>query len=256
MSKARYVTGLRAVEQLLSSRDVEIRKLYAEYQSANDRVEAAIARANARGIEIQLANRARLAQISGESRHQGLVAEIARSTVLDESGLRSMVEGRLTGSDAKALLLLILEGIQDPHNLGACLRTADATGVDAVVVPRHGAAGLGPTVSKVAAGAAESLCFAAVANIGRVIGWLQEYGVVVIGTSDAADQSLYQCDLVGPLAFVMGREESGLRKGILERCDQLVSLPMSGAVSSLNVSVATGVCLYEVLRQRNREISD
>lgn len=253
MSKARYVTGLRAVEQLLGSRVVEVRKLYAEYQTANVRVEAAISRANALGIEIQAANRARLTQISGESRHQGLVAEIVRSTVLDEGGLRSLVEGRLTDSDAPPLMLLILDGIQDPHNLGACLRTAEATGVDAVVVPRHGAAGLGPTVSKVAAGAAESLKIAAVANIGRVIGWLQEYDVAVIGTSDAATQLLFQCNLTGPLALVMGREETGLRKAIEERCDQLVSLPMSGAVSSLNVSVATGVCLYEALRQRNRK---
>lgn len=251
MSKARYVTGLRAVEQLLSKRVVEIRKLYAEYHTVNVRVGAAIARAKEQGIEIQAANRARLTKMSGESRHQGLVAEIVRSTVLDEGDLRSLVEGRLADSDAKPLLLLVLDGIQDPHNLGACLRTADATGVDAVVVPRHGAAGLGPTVSKVAAGAAETLNFAAVANTGRVISWLQEYAVTVVGTSDTAGQSLFQCDLTGPLALVMGCEETGLRKGILERCDQLVSLPMSGAVSSLNVSVATGVCLYEALRQRN-----
>ena len=126
----------------------------------------------------------------------------------------------------------------------------DAAGVDAVVVPRHGAAGLGPTVSKVAAGAAESLPFATVANVGRVLEWLADYGVTRIGTSDRADASLYDTALDGHLALVMGREETGLGKGIAARCDQLVRLPMTGTVSSLNVSVAAGVCLYEALRQR------
>ena len=249
MSKAKYVAGLRAVEQLLSSKSAEVQRLYAEYQTANPRVEAVIADANRRGVEVQSANRARLQQISGESRHQGVVAEVRRSTVLDEAGLRSMVESRLQESGPK-LLLLLLDSIQDPHNLGACLRTADAVGVDAVIVPRHGAAGLGPTVSKVAAGAAEHLPFAPVANLGRVMSWLADYGVAIIGTSDKGTRSVYDTDLDRPLVLVMGREESGLNKRIAERCDELLSLPMQGEVSSLNVSVATGVCLYEVLRQR------
>ncbi|MCH8099057.1 MAG: 23S rRNA (guanosine(2251)-2'-O)-methyltransferase RlmB, partial [Proteobacteria bacterium] len=147
-------------------------------------------------------------------------------------------------------LLLVLDGIQEPHNLGACMRTADAAGVDAVIVPRHGAAGLGPTVSKVAAGAAEQLLFAPVANIGRVLAWLTEYGIRVIGTSDKAESSLHEADLTGSVALVMGREHTGLSKRIASRCDTLVSLPMAGVVSSLNVSVATGICLYEIVRQR------
>ena len=249
MSKSNYVTGLRAVEQLLSTKDSDVHRVYAEYQTANPRVEALIASANSRGIEVQPANRARLQQISGESRHQGIVAEVRRSTVLDEAGLRSMVEERLQQTDAH-LTLLMLDGIQDPHNLGACMRTADAAGVDAVIVPRHGAAALGPTVSKVAAGAAEQLPFAHVGNLSRVLGWLADYGVTVLGTSDKGSKSLFDVDLKRPLVLVMGREESGLAKGIAARCDELVSLPMHGAVSSLNVSVATGVCLYEVLRQR------
>jgi 23S rRNA (guanosine2251-2'-O)-methyltransferase len=248
MSKARYVTGLRAVEQLLSQRATEILKLYAEYQTANPRLEALIARASEQGVEIHSANRARLHQISGETRHQGVVAEIRRSRVLDEAALRDLVEKRL--AEERPLVLLILDGVQDPHNLGACIRTADAAGVDAVVVPRHGAAGLGPTVSKVAAGAAESMPFAAVGNLGRVLVWLREYGVSTIGTSDQAADSLYAGDLSGPLAFVMGREHTGLRKHIAERCERLVNLPMAGSVSSLNVSVATGICLYEAVRQR------
>lgn len=248
MNKSKYVTGLRAVEHLLSQRAAEVLKLYAEYQTANPRLESLIARAIEQGVEIQSANRARLQQISGETRHQGVVAEIRRSRVLDEAALRGLVEARLQGESSP--ILLILDGLQDPHNLGACLRTADAAGVDAVVVPRHGSAGLGPTVSKVAAGAAESIPFAAVPNIGKVMAWLKDYGFRIVGTSDRAPDSLYACDLTGPLALIMGREHSGLRKHIEERCDRLVKLPMAGSVSSLNVSVATGICLYEAVRQR------
>ena len=248
MKSARYVTGLRAVEQLLAG-DTEVRRLYVEYRSANPRVEALIRTARDCGIDIQEANRARLRQIGGEDRHQGVVAEIRRSSTLDEAGLRSLVEAKLT-EGGEPLLLLVLDGIQDPHNLGACLRTADAAGVDAVVVPRHGAAGLGPTVSKVAAGAAEVLPFAPVPNIGRVVDWLGDYGVLRLGTSDGVDETLYECDLGGPLALVLGREETGISRGVAARCDRVVSLPMTGSVASLNVSVATGVCLYEALRQR------
>ncbi len=247
---SQYVTGLRAVEQLFASEGAEVRRLYAEYQTANPRVAALIEEAQQRGIDVQAANRARLRQISGEVRHQGIVAEIRRSAVLDEAGLRTLVESRLEADEGRMLLLLILDGIQDPHNLGACLRTADAAGVDAAVVPRHGAAGLGPTVSKVAAGAAEALPFAAVPSLRKVLDWLGSYGVTIVGTSDKGDASLFDTDLNRPVALVVGREEAGLSKGVATRCDALVRLPMTGTVSSLNVSVAAGVCLYETLRQR------
>lgn len=249
MSKSNYITGLRAVEQLLATDASDVRRIYAEYQTANPRVEAVIKTARQNGIEIQPANRARLAQISGESRHQGVVAEVRRSTVMDEAGLRTMVEERL--QEGSPLLLLALDSVQDPHNLGACMRTADAAGVDAVIVPRHGAAGLGPTVSKVAAGAAEQLPFVPVGNLGKVLAWLGDYGVQCVGTSDKADSSLYDTDFGSSVALVMGQEHTGLGKGIAGRCDTLVSLPMRGIVSSLNVSVATGICLYEIVRQRS-----
>lgn len=250
MSRTNFVTGLRAVEQLLGSPSSDVRRLYAEYQTANPRVEAIIKLARSKGIEVQAANRARLAQISGESRHQGIVAQVRRATALDESGLRSLVEQRLGEEGERPLTVLLLDSVQDPHNLGACLRTADASGVDAVVAPRHGAAGLGPTVSKVAAGAAENLAFATVGNLARVLDWLGDYGVLRIGTSDRAEENVYDQDLSGPVALVMGGEHEGMSAKILNRCDRLVHLPMLGSVSSLNVSVATGVCLYEVLRQR------
>jgi 23S rRNA (guanosine2251-2'-O)-methyltransferase len=250
MSKSRFVAGLRAVEELLTNRSSVIRRIYAEYRTPNPRVEAVIAQAGEQGIEIQPANRARLQQMSGETRHQGIIAEIRRTSSLDEAALRTLVEKRLSEPRSPPLFLLILDGIQDPHNLGAVLRTADAAGVDAVAVPRHGAAGLTPTVSKVAAGAAERVPFATVANTGKVLAWLIDYGVAIVGTSDSATDCLYDADLTGPFALVMGREHSGLRKNIAERCHHLVSLPMHGTVSSLNVSVAAGICLYEALRQR------
>ena len=250
MSKPQYITGLRAVEQMVATEPTDIRRIYAEYQTVNPRVEAIIKAAKKAGVDIQVANRARLAQLGGETRHQGVIAEIQRSTVLDEAGLRTLVEQRLEAADSKPLLILVLDGVQDPHNLGACMRTANAAGADAVVVPRHGAARLSPTVSKVAAGAAEQLPLVTVGNLNRVLGWLADYGVRAIGTSDKADSGLYDADLTGPVALVMGREHTGLSKGIASRCDALVSLPMEGVVASLNVSVATGICLYEIVRQR------
>lgn len=251
MSKSQYITGLRAVEQLLTGDAVEVRRIYAEYQTANPRVEAIIKTARQDGIEVMPANRARLTQIGGESRHQGVVAEVRRSTVLDEAGLRTLVEESLVSNSEEPLVLLALDGVQDPHNLGACLRTADAAGVSAVIVPRHGAAGLGPTVSKVAAGAAEQLPFAAVPSLGKVLRWLGDYGIRIVGTSDRAEIDVFRADLTGPIVLVMGSEHKGLSKGITSRCDTLISLPMHGVVSSLNVSVATGVCLYEIVRQRS-----
>ncbi len=236
------------MEQLLGRDGTEVQSIYAEYRAANPRVTSLVALAKGKGIEVQSANRARLTQISGESRHQGIVAEVRRSTLLDEAGLRALLEHRLGAGESP--LLLMLDGIQDPHNLGACMRTAEAAGVVAIVVPRRGAAGLSPTVSKVAAGAAETLPFAAVANLGRVLDWLGDYGFLRVGTSDHAEASLYALDLTGPAAFIMGREESGLGKSLAQRCDVLASLPMLGEVASLNVSVATGICLYEALRQR------
>lgn len=250
MKKSHYVAGLRAVESMLSHTPAKIVRLFAEYRSANPRVESIVSEANARGIEIQSANRSRLQQISGEARHQGVVVEVQRESFLDEAELRTLVEDRLTAKDREPLLLLVLEGLKDPHNLGACLRSADAAGVDAVIVRRHGAAGLGATVSKVAAGAAESVPFASVNNIGKVLGWLRDYGVKIVGTSDAAEQTIYEVDCRGDVALIMGDEHAGIGRRITAHCDELAGLPMRGAVSSLNVSVATGICLFEVVRQR------
>lgn len=244
-----YVTGLRAVEQLLASGG-EMRRLFAEYRSANPRVEAVIRTAKQQGVEIRSANRARLSQMSGDARHQGVVAEIQRNTQIDEAALRSLVESRLAGEGSAPLLLLALEAVQDPHNLGACMRTAEAAGVDAVIAPRHASARLGPTVSKVAAGAAERIPYCQVANLAKTLDWAGDYGIRRLATSDRAPRSLYAADLSGPLVLIMGGEHEGLGRQVADRADELVCLPMLGEVQSLNVSVATGVCLYEAVRQR------
>lgn len=250
MSKARYVTGLRAVEQLLATRAETVRRLYAEYRTANPRVESVIATANRHGIEVQSANRARLAQISGETRHQGIVAEIQRSTTLDEAALKSLVEERLTTESGTPLLLLVLEGLQDPHNLGACLRSAEAAGVDAVIVPVDNSCGMTPVVRKVASGAAETVPLCSVTNLQRTLGELQKAGLWVYGAAGEAESSLWSLDLRGPSVLVMGAEGSGLRRLTRERCDALFAIPMAGSVSSLNVSVAAGITLFEARRQR------
>jgi 23S rRNA (guanosine2251-2'-O)-methyltransferase len=167
--------------------------------------------------------------------------------MLDEGDLLDLVEGL-----GRPAFLLILDGVTDPHNLGACLRTADAAGVDCVVAPRDRAVGLTPVVRKVAAGAAETIPFAQVTNLARTLESLKQAGVWVVGTAGEATDELYTVDLTGPLAVVMGAEGDGMRRLTRETCDRLVRLPMAGGVESLNVSVATGVVLYEAVRQRQR----
>jgi 23S rRNA (guanosine2251-2'-O)-methyltransferase len=147
-------------------------------------------------------------------------------------------------------LILVLDGVTDPHNLGACLRVADGAGVHAVIAPKDHAAGINATVAKVASGAAETVPYFMVTNLARTLGELKERNIWIIGTSDAATQTLYQADLTGPVALVLGAEGAGMRQLTSKTCDQLVSIPMRGAVESLNVSVASGVCLYEAMRQR------
>ena len=149
-------------------------------------------------------------------------------------------------------LLLVLDRVQDPHNLGACLRTADAAGVHAVIAPKNRAVSLTDTVRRIAAGAAEHVPFAQVTNLARTLGELQGDGVRIVGTSDDAEKTLYQADLTGPLAIVMGFEGTGLRRLTYEQCDEFVRIPMAGEVECLNVSVATGVCLFEAMRQRTK----
>lgn len=178
------------------------------------------------------------------TQHQGIVARVKAAKILAEHDLDEL----LAKTDLP--FLLILDGVTDPHNLGACLRNADAAGVQGIIVPKDNSVGLTAVVSKVACGAAETVPLFQVTNLARTMRHLQEKGVWIVGTAGEADCELYQADLKGPLAIAMGAEGKGLRRLSRECCDTLVSIPMSGSVSSLNVSVATGICLFEAVRQR------
>ena len=187
-----------------------------------------------------------IAKLAGSHGHQGvaaLVHPVAQARSLDD--LLEQLEP--TGQPP---LLLVLDGITDPHNLGACLRVADGAGAHAVIAPKDHAAGINATVAKVASGAAETMPYFMVTNLARTLGELKERNIWVIGTSDDAPRTLYQADLKAPVALVLGAEGQGMRQLTRKTCDELVSIPMAGAVESLNVSVASGVCLYEALRQR------
>lgn len=197
------------------------------------------------GRKIHQADSQRLRQLAGHDRHQGVVA------FAEPASLARNVTELLDGLGKNNALLLILDGVTDPHNLGACLRVADGAGADAIIVPKDRSAQLNTTVSKVASGAAETMPFVAVTNLARAMRELKEAGIWLIGTSDDAPKTLYEVDLKGPIAIVMGAEGEGLRRLTKETCDELVHIPMYGGVASLNVSVASGICLFEATRQRN-----
>ena len=210
----------------------------------DDRLKNIINQARRFGISVQFCQRKVLDdKVQGEQ-HQGVVARAKPARALDEADLDAIL------SRHAEPFLLVLDGVTDPHNIGACLRTADAAGVHALIVPKDKSGGLTATARKVACGAAESVPLIQVTNLARTLKHLQEKGVWIAGTAGEAEQLIYDVDLKGPTALVMGAEGKGMRRLTREHCDQLVKLPMAGAVSSLNVSVATGVCLYEIVRQR------
>jgi 23S rRNA (guanosine2251-2'-O)-methyltransferase len=240
------VCGIHAVELLLKKSVDQVIKLYVQANRQDAKVQRLMMIAGKHSIPIVRWDKGRLDKLTDEH-HQGVIAEVTNSgaRVRDEHSLYEMVESK-TGD----VLLLILDGVTDPHNLGACLRTADAAGVDGVIVPKDKSVGLNATVRKVACGAAESVPFFAVTNLVRAIKSLQELGVWVVGTAGEAEQDLYQSSFKGSLALVMGAEGKGMRRLTREHCDELIKIPMAGSVSSLNVSVATGVCLFEIVRQK------
>jgi 23S rRNA (guanosine2251-2'-O)-methyltransferase len=239
----RLVGGLHAVRAALAHAG-SVGCLWVDRQRRDARLRSLIDQARAAGVTLERVARAELDALLPGVNHQGVVARCTGPVAGDESRLRQLV------ADTATPLLLVLDGVTDPHNLGACLRTADAAGVDAVVAPRDRAAGLGPTVRKVAAGAAESVPFIQVTNLARTLAWLAEAGVWRIGLAGEGAGTLHETDLRGPLALVLGSEGRGLRRLTREYCDLLVHIPMAGSVESLNVSVAAGVALFEARRQR------
>ena len=241
--KNKMIFGFHAVTSRLRHEASSVEEIFVDATRNDRRMHDLIAGAKAAGVRVMPVDSARLDKIVGTRRHQGVIAfasQLALARNLDE--LLDAIEG--------PPLLLILDGITDPHNLGACLRVADGAGAHAVIAPKDHAVGVNATVAKVASGAAETMPYFMVTNLARTLGELKERNIWCIGTSDDAPKTVYQVDLKGPVALVLGAEGDGMRQLTRKTCDELVSIPMKGAVESLNVSVASGVCLYEALRQR------
>lgn len=249
------VYGIHAVDALLRQRAAGIERLLVDDQRQDKRIAALVDLAKNQGVAVERAGKPVLDELAS-GRHQGVVAQmragaaITSSNLWSESQLLQYLEAK-QGPNQSPCLLLVLDGVTDPHNLGACLRSADAAGVDAVIVPKDKSADITPTVSKVACGAAETVPFVRATNLSRILQAVQQLGVWVYGADGEAENTLYNSDLTSSVALVMGAEGSGLRRLTRENCDHLIRLPMAGSVSSLNVSVAAGVCLFEVVRQRS-----
>jgi len=241
--------GFHALNTRLKIAPASVELILFDASRRDARMKGLLARAAEAGIKVAETEPLQLDRLARTDRHQGVVAKVEalkQQHSLDD--LLDEVQAR-----GEAPLLLVLDGVTDPHNLGACLRVADGAGAHAVIAPRDHAVGLNATVAKVASGAAESVPYLMVTNLARTLGELKERDIVCVGTSDQAESSLYAAPLAGPgagIAWVLGAEGHGLRQLTAKTCDRLVSIPMRGAVESLNVSVAAGICLYESLRQR------
>jgi 23S rRNA (guanosine2251-2'-O)-methyltransferase len=249
MSEETLIFGQHAVRTLLERRPERATLLLLQKGREDARATELMRLAQAAGVRADWRDVRELDRMTGSERHQGACLQIRATGALGEGALDEVLD------KVKDPLVLALDGVQDPHNLGACLRTADAAGVAAVIVPRDRAAGLSPTVRKVASGAAETTPLIQVVNLARTLRWLKERELWLVGTDDQASSSLYGSKLTGPLAVVLGAEGAGLRRLTRECCDLLISIPMQGVVESLNVSVASGVVLYEAVRQRRMPAS-
>ena len=243
MNQTRIVFGFHAVTVLLRQRPESVLELHAGAERTDGRMRDLLKLAEQKKVRVMAATSERLDGLTGHARHQGVaarVAEVKRSNSLDDT-LDAVVGPPL---------LLVLDGIQDPHNLGACLRVADAAGVSAVVAPKDRAVGLTATASKVASGAAETVPYFAVTNLARTLRELKERGIWIVGTDEGARDDLFTADFPDAVAWVLGSEGEGMRRLTREHCDFLVRIPMQGIVESLNVSVAAGIVLFESVRRR------
>ncbi len=251
MSENRIIFGFHAVLSRLRQHPSSIQEILIDKERVDVRMKDLLNLAEAAGTRLMQVERARLDGLAGQNgRHQGVIAKVVDAPIpyrdiydILESGLK------------EPPFFLVLDGVEDPHNLGACLRVADAMGVHAVIAPKDRAAGLNATVRKVACGAAESVPFIAVTNLARTLRELKDEGVFILGAASEASSDLFNTKMTGAIALVLGAEGTGLRRLTIETCDALVSIPMFGSVESLNVSVASGICLYEARRQRNSDSS-
>jgi len=244
MANDDLIFGINPIQQLLAHNPSKIIEIFISSGKDEKRTQEIIAAAKEQDISVQRIDVKKLDKWLEGQNHQGVMAKITPTAVLTESVLPGLVK-RTTKP-----LFLILDGVQDPHNLGACLRTADATGVTAIIVPKDNAVGITPVVRKVASGAVDTVPLVQVSNLARAMKELQDLGVWIVGTTDDAEQDIYSMDFTGSIAIVLGAEGDGMRQLTRKNCDFLAKIPMKGQIDSLNVSVATGVCLYEALRQR------
>jgi len=254
MSSPKILFGFHAIGVRMRTAPGSIVEVHFDNTRRDARMRQFLERAQDSGVRLAESDGVRLSRLAGNHAHQGVVARVQaleRSHSLDD-----LLEQLEAAQDALPLaqrtapLLLVLDGVTDPHNLGACLRVADGAGAHAVIAPKDHAAGINATVAKVASGAAETVPYFMVTNLARTLGELKERAIWIVGASDSAAQTLYQADLTGPVALVLGAEGAGMRHLTAKTCDALVQIPMRGAVESLNVSVASGICLYEAVRQR------
>jgi 23S rRNA (guanosine2251-2'-O)-methyltransferase len=244
MSSAKVLFGFHAVGVRLKTAPQSVLEVYADPSRKDARMRQFLTRVQEAGVRVIEADSLRIAKLAGSHGHQGVAARVEPvKEVRSLDDLLDAIEG--------PPLLLVLDGVTDPHNLGACLRVADGAGAHAVIAPKDHAVGVNATVAKVASGAAETMPYFMVTNLARTLGELKERSIWCIGTSDDAPRTLYQADLKAPVALVLGAEGPGMRQLTRKTCDELVNIPMRGAVESLNVSVAAGVCLYEAMRQRS-----
>lgn len=242
---AKILFGFHAVTVRLKTAPESILEIHVDATRRDARMRQFVERAKEAGAKLVDSDDQRLIRLGGSPRHQGVVAKVnVLASVNSLDDVLDAVEG--------PPLVLVLDGVTDPHNLGACLRVADGAGAHAVVAPKDHAVGLNATVAKVASGASETVPYLMVTNLARTLNELKERDIQVIGTAEDAELTLYDLDLTGPVALVLGAEGAGMRALTKKTCDVLVRIPMAGAVESLNVSVASGVCLYEALRQRTR----
>ena len=244
-SAPKVLFGFHAVGVRVKTAPQSVIEIYFDPTRRDARMRQFVDRATEAGIRLIEADGLRLAKLSGGHGHQGVAARV--SEIKQVHSLDELLEGI---EKIEAPLILVLDGVTDPHNLGACLRVADGAGAHAVIAPKDHAVGINATVAKVASGAAETVPYFMVTNLARTLNELKERNIWIIGTSDDAPKTLYQVDLKGPTALVLGAEGDGMRQLTRKTCDELISIPMCGGVESLNVSVASGVCLYEARRQR------
>ncbi len=249
MSSPKVLFGFHAVGVRMKTAPQSIIEVYYEATRRDARMRQFLDRAKSAGVRLIEADGERLAKLAGSHGHQGVAARV--EAVAQVHSLDELLE-QLEADGISKPQLLVLDGVTDPHNLGACLRVADGAGAHAVIAPKDHAVGVNATVAKVASGAAETVPYFMVTNLARTLNELKERDIWIIGTSDDAPKTLYEVDLTGPTALVLGAEGDGMRQLTRKTCDELIGIPMMGAVSSLNVSVASGVCLYEALRQRGQ----